>query len=180
MPASKLAGVCPVNGYVHIQIRTAVHNPNAQGRRVDRPERQCYRSNMKYNGVILKKFAVMAEEIARLRDLGEVTTAQLDDDHFLKHGVERALQICVEIVIDVAPRILSLEGRSPAPTALDALDGLVSMHVIASAERYREMIQFRNFVVHRYERVDSGVLVAILNRHLDDLTAFRDEVAGVS
>lgn len=135
---------------------------------------------MKYNGVILKKFAVMDDEIVRLRGLGDMTTSRLDGDHFLKHGVERALQICVEVVVDVAQRILSLEGRCPAPTAFDALIGLETLHVIASAERYRAMIQFRNFVVHRYERVDSEVLIAILKRHLDDLTAFRDEVAGAS
>ena len=133
---------------------------------------------MKFNGVILKKFAVMDDEIARLRALGAVTTARLDQDHFLKHGIERALQICVEVVVDVAQRILSLEGRQPAPTAFDALNGLVAMGIIVSAERYRSMIQFRNFVVHRYERVDSAVLLDILNHHLDDLTAFRNEVAG--
>jgi len=133
---------------------------------------------MKYNGVILKKFAVMDDEIARLRGLGEVTKARLDGDHFLKHGVERSLQICVEVVVDVAQRILSLEGRPPAPTAFDALNGLEAMGIISSGEAYRAMIQFRNFVVHRYERVDSTVLVAILQRHLDDLGAFRDEVTG--
>ena len=122
----------------------------------------------------------MADEVARLRGLGEVTVARLDGDHFLKHGVERALQICVEVVIDVAQRILSLEGRPPAPTAFDALSGLEAMGVIASAERYRTMVQFRNFIVHRYERVDSVVLVDILSHHLDDLTAFRDEVAGAT
>lgn len=121
----------------------------------------------------------MDDEIARLKTLGKVTTSRLDKDHFLKHGIERALQICVEVVVDVAQRILSLEGRQPAPTAFDALNGLQAMGFIASAERYRPMIQFRNFVVHRYERVDSAVLVEILSRHLDDLTAFRDEIAGV-
>ena len=135
---------------------------------------------MKYNGVILKKFSVMDDEIARLRALGGVTTARLDGDHFLKHGIERALQICVEVVVDVAQRILSLEGRQPAPTAFDALDGLQAMGIIASAERYRSMVQFRNFVVHRYERVDSAVLIEILTHHLDDLTAFRNEVAGAA
>ncbi len=135
---------------------------------------------MRYNGVILKKFAVMDDEITRLRALGPVTSARLDGDHFLKHGIERALQICVEIVVDVAQRILSLEGRPPAPTAFDAVNGLEALRIIASAERYRSMIQFRNFVVHRYERVDSIVLVEILNRHLDDLTAFRDEVTGAA
>jgi len=133
---------------------------------------------MKHNGVILKKFAVMDDEVARLRALGEVTVARLDADHFLKHGVERSLQICVEVVIDVAQRILALEGRQPAATAFDAMRALESMGVIASAERYRPMLQFRNFVVHRYERVDTEVLVGILQRHLGDLGAFRDEVAA--
>jgi len=133
---------------------------------------------MKHNGVILKKLAVMDDEVARLRALGEVTVARLDADHFLKHGVERSLQICVEVVIDVAQRILALEGRQPAATAFDAMRALESMGVIASAERYRPMLQFRNFVVHRYERVDTEVLVGILQRHLGDLGAFRDEVAA--
>lgn len=133
---------------------------------------------MQHNGVILKKFAVMDDEVARLRALGEVTVARLDADHFLKHGVERSLQICVEVVIDVAQRILALEGRQPAATAFDAMRALESMGVIASAERYRPMLQFRNFVVHRYERVDTQVLVGILQRHLGDLGAFRDEVAA--
>ena len=133
---------------------------------------------MQHNGVILKKFSVMDDEIASLRGLGDLTTAVLDSDHFLKHGIERSLQICVEVVVDIAQRILSLEGRQPAPTAFDALHGLEAMGVLASAERYRAMIQFRNFVVHRYERVDSAVLISILNDHLDDLSAFRDEVAG--
>lgn len=135
---------------------------------------------MKHNGVILKKFAVMDDEIARLRALGKITIARLDGDHFLKHGIERALQICVEVVVDVAQRILSLEGRQPAATAFDALNGLEAMGIIAAAERYRSMIQFRNFVVHRYERVDSTVLVEILSNHLDDLTAFRNEVTGTA
>ncbi len=132
---------------------------------------------MHYNGVILKKFATMEDEIARLRALGSLTPAALDADHFLKHGIERALQICVEIVVDVAQRILSLEGRAPAPTAFDAIAGLESLGVIASAERYRAMIQFRNFVVHRYERVDAAVLVQIMRDHLGDLEAFRNEVS---
>ncbi len=133
---------------------------------------------MKYNGVILKKFSVMENEIARLRGLGAVTIESLENDHFLKHGVERSLQICIEIVVDVSQRILSLEGRQPAPTAFDALAGLEAMGIIASAEKYRTMIQFRNFVVHRYENVDPSVLVSILNVHLGDLEAFRNEVAG--
>ncbi len=133
---------------------------------------------MKINGVILKKFAVMDDEINRLRALGDLTVARLDGDHFLKRGIERSLQICIEAVIDVAQRLLAIEGRQPAPTAFDALSGIEALGAIASAERYRPMIQFRNFLVHRYERVDTGVLIGIVKTHLDDFKAFRDEVSG--
>ncbi|MDT8390741.1 MAG: DUF86 domain-containing protein [Lentisphaeria bacterium] len=133
---------------------------------------------MKYNGVILKKFTVLDNEIAQLHKLGKISSKELDADHFLKHGVERTLQICVEVVIDVAQRILSLEGRQPAPTAFDALEALETMGILQSAETYRPMIQFHNFVVHRYERVDSAVLVNILDKHLSDLIDFRREVTG--
>jgi uncharacterized protein YutE (UPF0331/DUF86 family) len=135
---------------------------------------------MRYNGVILKKLSVMDDEVARLKALGDATIARLAGDHFLKHGIERSLQICVEVVIDVAQRILSLEGRQPAPTAFDALQGLEALGVLASADRYRPMVQFRNFIVHRYERVDSAVLADILSNHLDDFAAFRNEVAGAA
>ncbi|NQV35894.1 MAG: DUF86 domain-containing protein [Phycisphaeraceae bacterium] len=135
---------------------------------------------MKYNGVILKKFSILEDEVARLRGLGNLTPEMLDRDHFLKHGIERSLQICVEIVIDVAQRILSLEGRVPSPTAFSAFSGLEAMGIIVSAEQYRSMIQFRNYVVHRYERVDSSILITIISEHLDDLTLFRNEVAGVA
>lgn len=133
---------------------------------------------MKYNGVILKKFTVMNNEIAKLRELGHLTTDRLAHDHFLKHGIERALQICVEVVVDVAQRILALEGKAPAPTAFDALGTLESMRILSDAGRYRTMIQFRNFVVHRYEQIDSAVLIDVLEHRLDDLTTFQKEVTA--
>ena len=135
---------------------------------------------MEYNGVILKKFSVLDGELVMLRNLGNVSADALDSDHFMKHGIERSLQICIEIVIDVAQRILSLEKLPPAPTSFDAIRQLENLGIISSAEKYRNMIQFRNFVVHHYERVASDVLVKILNEHLEDLSAFRNEVAGVT
>jgi uncharacterized protein YutE (UPF0331/DUF86 family) len=133
---------------------------------------------MKYNGVILKKFTILDNEVTKLHSLEDLTTEKLDKDHFLKHGIERSLQICVEIIVDISQRILSLEGRQPAATSFDALKSLESLKIISSAEHYREMIQFRNFIVHRYERVDSSILISILNNHLDDFSSFRNEIAG--
>jgi uncharacterized protein YutE (UPF0331/DUF86 family) len=38
------------------------------------------------------------------------------------------------------------------------------------------MVQFRNFIVHRYESVASGVLAEMVNQHLGDFERFREEV----
>jgi len=38
------------------------------------------------------------------------------------------------------------------------------------------MIRFRNFIVHRYERVDVEILANMVNRYLADFERFRDEI----
>ncbi len=48
--------------------------------------------------------------------------------------------------------------------------------MLSELEPFRRMVQFRNFVVHRYEQVDLDILVDIVNRRLDDFDRFRNEV----
>jgi len=131
---------------------------------------------MRINGIVLRKIEIIEETVSKLRELDGATTATLNDDFFLKKGVERALQVCVEAVIDIAHRIVSLENRSPCSTAGKALDAIAALGVIESASPYKPMVQFRNIVVHRYEIVDNEVLVGILQKHLDDFGRFIDEV----
>ena len=38
------------------------------------------------------------------------------------------------------------------------------------------MVRFRNFIVHRYERIDVEILAAVVNRQLPDFEQFRDEI----
>jgi uncharacterized protein YutE (UPF0331/DUF86 family) len=84
--------------------------------------------------------------------------------------------VSIEAMIDIADRVASLENR-PAPSdSYSAMQGLEALGVIVRAERYRNMIRFRNFVVHRYESVEVENLAAILSRSLDDFDAFVKEV----
>ena len=131
---------------------------------------------MKVNGVILRKIEVIEETLRELRNLDDLSTETLDRDFFLKKGVERAIQVCVEAVIDIAHRIVSLEGKPPCTTSGKALEAIASLGVIVSAETYRPMVQFRNVVVHRYEIIDDEILVQIVKQHLDDFDEFIAEV----
>lgn len=131
---------------------------------------------MKFNGVISRKIEIIEETLFKLRELNDVTIAKLNDDFFLKKGVERSLQICVEAVIDIAHRFVSLNNRHPCSTSYRALESLESIGVITSASVYKPMVQFRNIVVHRYEIVDNEIISGILKKHLDDFDRFIDEV----
>ncbi len=133
---------------------------------------------MKINGIVLRKIEIIEETLRELRDLENITTAKLEQDFFLKKGIERALQVCVEALIDIAHRIISLETRSPCSTASKALEAIESLGVIASASEYKPMVQFRNIVVHRYENVDNEIIVGILKRNLDDFDKYINEIQG--
>ncbi len=128
------------------------------------------------NGVLVRKVEIISETIRRIRDLPELSAPVLEKDFFLKRGIERSLQICVEAVIDTAHRILSLHDQPPASTASKALEALQSLGAIQDASMYKKMIQFRNLVVHRYETVDNAILVDIIHHHLDDFFHFIREI----
>lgn len=67
-------------------------------------------------------------------------------------------------------------GRPPASSSREAVEGCVALGVLRSAEPYREMVGFRNIIVHRYELVEPEVLMRLVNDHLGDFQAFADEV----
>jgi len=128
------------------------------------------------NGIILRKLAEMDTVLAELRSLGEQDLQRLADDWRTRRAVERDLQILVEIVIDVCQRLLALAGRGPVDTGAEAVRACVALGALEDPAPYRRMIQFRNFVAHRYEHVDPGVLADIVRNRLGDFDRFREEV----
>lgn len=131
---------------------------------------------MAANGIITGKLQLLDETLVNLRSLGRLTSAQLDGDWRTKMAVERALQILVEILIDICQHIIAESGQTPTSTSREAIERCVQMGALSSIEPYQRMVQFRNFVVHLYERVETVFLVDILNKRLGDFERFRDEV----
>lgn len=128
------------------------------------------------NGIILQKLQSLDETISELRSLGPVSAGELLQDWRTRRAVERDLQVLVEVVIDICQRVIALSGQTPATTGGDAVERCIAMGVIANREPYRQMVRFRNFIVHRYERVDAEILAEMVNRRLEDFAQFRQEV----
>ncbi len=132
---------------------------------------------MRYNGVVQRKLALLEQQVQRLGTSME--SVQLEDfkvNWEKRCVVERALQVSVEIMIDVAERIIALEGAGPVATAAEAIETLVRLKVLDSSMPYIDMVRFRNMVVHQYEEIDSAVLFDLVKNRMGDFRKFRDEI----
>jgi uncharacterized protein YutE (UPF0331/DUF86 family) len=137
---------------------------------------------MKVNGVIQRKFALLDQQVMRLKEhLGAVSREQFAQNWALRTISERAIQVCVEIMIDVAERVIAQAGAGPTATAAEAIDRLVQLRVLRDAEPYRSMVRMRNLIVHGYEEVNPDLLYDVISGRLDDFRRFRDEIdrAGI-
>ena len=128
------------------------------------------------NGVIAAKLQTLDEVLNELRSLGTIDTEQLKHDWRTQRAVERSLQVLVEVAIDVCQRLIALHGQSPATTGTDAIDRCIQLGILTEVPEYRQMVRFRNFIVHRYDRVDAAVLVDVVNNQLTVFERFRNEV----
>jgi len=132
---------------------------------------------MKHNGVIQRKFALLDKYLLQLQSsLKDVGFETFRDDWIQQRMTERALQVMVEIVIDIAERIIAVQNAGPAASATEAIEKLVELDVLKSAKPYINMVRFRNLIVHQYEEIDPEILYNLARNQLEDFRQFRNEV----
>lgn len=79
-------------------------------------------------------------------------------------------------MIDISERILALNKLTPANTSAENIQKLAEMGVIQSTGNYADMIRFRNFIVHRYEKVDDEIVYSIIKNKLNLFEKFVEEI----
>lgn len=132
---------------------------------------------LKWNGVIQRKLALLDNQVMRLENhLRNVSREQFVQDWAMRTLSERAIQVCAEIMIDVAERIIALAGAGPTATAAEAMDRLVQLKVLRDAEPYRSIVRMRNLIVHGYDEINPDVLYEVVSGQLGDFRRFRDEL----
>ena len=132
---------------------------------------------MKFNGVIQRKLALLDDQVQRLKKhTAGLTVEAFRDDWVVRSMSERAVQVCAEIVIDIAVRLIAFHNAGPVATAADAIDKLHDLGIIQSAEPYRSMVRMRNLIVHQYEVIDPAILYEVITSRLDDFLLFRNEI----
>jgi uncharacterized protein YutE (UPF0331/DUF86 family) len=131
---------------------------------------------MPINGVVESKLRFLEQTLADLESWPLGDLAEFAGNSLLRRAVERALQLGVESMIDVSERILAARHLSPAETAAQNFQRLQEIGFLKSADRYAEMVRFRNFIVHRYEQIDPQIVYGLAKTKLSCFRDFIDEI----
>jgi uncharacterized protein YutE (UPF0331/DUF86 family) len=131
---------------------------------------------MPINGVVESKLRFLEQVLADLESWPLGDLAEFARNSMLRRAVERALQLGVESMIDVSERILAATRLAPADAAAQNFKRLQEIGILKDADRYAEMVRFRNFIVHRYEQIEPGIVYGLAKNKLGRFRDFIDEI----
>lgn len=122
--------------------------------------------------LVAKKLALIETSVAELRSLVRLEAVQ-EDVRELRFAAY-TLHIAIQAALDVAAHIVA-DNRLGEPQNNRELFELLARYGWISGEllgSLREMVGFRNIVVHGYERLNAAIVEEILRNHPDDLLQF--------
>lgn len=101
------------------------------------------------------------------------------NDVRLRRAVERSLQVAVEACLDIARRIIAIEGFRYPENNQDAFRVLVEEKIVPAhlLDTLLEMARFRNLIVHDYAKIDDARVYGILKQRLGDFDAYARAIA---
>lgn len=115
-----------------------------------------------------------------LRNATDITHDKYLEDIRIQRFVERTLEIAVACCLDVVHHIISDEGFREPDSYSDAFTVLTEQGVLpaTSLKDYRMMAQFRNKIVHYYEKIDPDQVYAIFRGNLKTFDTFREQISA--
>ncbi|MEJ5199649.1 MAG: DUF86 domain-containing protein [Anaerolineae bacterium] len=102
------------------------------------------------------------------------------NDVRLRRAVERSLQVAVEACLDIARRIIAIEGFRYPENNQDTFRVLVEEKIVPARllDTLQEMARFRNLIVHDYVKIDDARVYGILKQRLGDFDAYARAIAN--
>ncbi len=136
---------------------------------------------MSVNGIILDRLKSLEKELTYLRSERDQVGSfdEFRNDIRLFRAVEHSLQIAIQMCLDIGQRLCSQELARHPETYRNVFEILVDENVIPQQLMIplRNMVGFRNIIVHEYERVDAGHVYGILKTRLGDFETFANAIS---
>ena len=130
--------------------------------------------NMIDHAFIQKKLDRLVEYIADLEEQQHLSVAELETDKVLRNHIERSLHKAVESCLDIGKHLIAGMGLRTPEDYSDIMVILAEAGILPKEDllKYKKMAQFRNVIVHDYEKIDPQIVLAVLQKNLGDLRFF--------
>lgn len=130
--------------------------------------------------MILERLKLLAVYIKLLREEQEHPFEEFKKDLRLQFVSEHALQLSIQIILDIATHILNSTTNESPKDYSDAIVKLGDARVIPQtfAMEISGMPKFRNVIVHHYADVDSGIVYRSMQEEVEDFELFARYVHG--
>jgi uncharacterized protein YutE (UPF0331/DUF86 family) len=121
----------------------------------------------------------LGETIAELRSFAELSDDDVLSDAATRYALRYLFIEVIHIALDIAHHVIASERLAAPQRMAGAFDSLADGDWISPQVRERlvSMTRFRNLLVHRYADVDDHRVLDVLRTRLDDLEAYRRELA---
>ena len=122
--------------------------------------------------LLAKKLALIETAVKELKTQGRPN--RIADDIKEARFIEHTLQIAIQAAMDVASHIVSDERLGEPRTNREVFELLAKTGWISKnrVKVLKEMVGFRNILVHGYDVVDLKVVEDVVKHHLGDLLLF--------
>ncbi len=129
--------------------------------------------------VIRKRLNKLDEYVAVLGDLQKYTREEFLENPERYGSAERFLQLAVEALIDLGNHVIADLGLGEVDSYADIPTLLAQKQHLneSSAEKWIQMIGFRNILVHEYLDIDRGIVYDVLHQRLGDFGELRKAFA---
>ncbi len=127
--------------------------------------------------LVFKKLKELEFYLPRLNKYKGITPSELENDLEKLWIIERGLQICIQIVLDVGNHVLAEKGIS-IEQYKDIFVELGKHNVLPKkfAEKIKGMAGLRNIIVHEYASINLDLLTGIVNNSLGDFKKFAEYI----
>jgi len=128
--------------------------------------------------VLLTRFKKMDNLIQNLKEIKKKSKDEFLSNYLLHLSTQRALEMCINICIDVGNHILTMNKNGKPETYGDIFTELSKLGLIDKKlkEILIKMVKFRNLLGHLYMEISNEKIYEILQDNLDDFNLFKKEI----
>jgi len=100
--------------------------------------------------VIIKRFDKLDDLLQKLNEFKKISKERFLKDTTIQLSAQRALEVCVNICIDIGSHILSLNKNGTPETYSQIFEKLEALKIIDGKRKVNlvEMVKFRNLLGH--------------------------------